>query len=257
MPEGGANAILVPYTEFEPVDLARQLHGLVDANVTPLTLRGLRGVISRYDDLDAAKRNVLQGQAEHHRLGRFAIVNEEGNVRGVASLHPDFPLRKLRLPIPPALARGPLTTTYPFAAPNVHAWTGHILNWRGRNEDFGALLAPAYKELVRMATPEQSDTTTPRPWTAKPVRSPEFVHEAIVEAGLAKVATRRFDNGESRRRVPPRSTVYAKLQSNGISAYEKQEELRTGQNNAAYQDSGGAGGYSRLYSGVRRTNKYY
>lgn len=77
-----------------------------------------------------------------------------------------------------------------------------------------------------------------RPWAAEPEVSPELnnkaaksveiAHEAIRFAGLDKVAVRRFDVQESAKRIPPKSILYAHLQSEWSSSYGKLKELKTG-----------------------------
>ncbi len=210
--------ILVPYTEFEAGDLAAQLHGAVRGNMVELGDRNLVGVMLRYGyDLERAEAKVRKGQNEHDEIGHFAVVDFMGDVVGAASIYPGLPLRKLRLPLPPAAAVGPLAVEYPYADPNVHAWTV------GPERD---LLADAYKDLVfrSMGTFKRADAK--KPWTIEPVASPKHVHESIVLGGLEAVATRRYDDGESRRRVPPRSVLYAHLYGEWTSAGGKESELR-------------------------------
>ena len=51
------------------------------------------------------------------------------------------------------------------------------------------------------------------PWTIEPIRSPKHIHTALNMAGLTRVATRLFDDGESRVKVPPISSLYVKSHS--------------------------------------------
>lgn len=211
--------VLIPYTEFAPTELARQLNDIVTLNTGNLAVRGLTGVISRYSDIETAEQKVRKGQAEHAELGHFAIVNTAGDVRGSASVYPSLILKKQHVPLPPFLAPSFLTDTYPKAGPNIHAWTnGHETE----------LLAAAYKDLVHITAGKWKQEAGPKPWTVEPTRSPQDIHEAIREGGLEKIATRRFDDGESRRRIPVRSTLYARLFSEWTTAHGKQKELKTG-----------------------------
>ena len=195
----GVQEVLIPYTEFAPSDLAQQLSSLVIANTELLNVRGIHGVVSRYSNLETAEQKVRKGQAEHDSIGHFAVVNALGYVRGAASIYPELPLKKQRLPLPPILARGPLVDTFTNIGPNLHAWT---------DQDDIDLLASAYNDLVNLTTICSSITKI---WTVEPTRSPEDIHQAIIKSGLRKVATRRFDDGESRRRIPPRSTLYTRF----------------------------------------------
>lgn len=218
----GINEVLVPYADFDASDLARQLHPLVTANAELLTLRGIGGVITRYGNAETAEQKVRKGQAEHEILGHYAIVNTAGNVRGAASVDPRLPLKKQHVPLPPVLARGLLVDTYPSAGPNIHAWTA--------KEDT-PLLTDAYKDLVLRTTGWYKGPDAPKAWTVEPTRSPQTIHQAITDGGLEKVATRRFEDGESRHSIPPRSTLYARLYGDWATAHGRQRELRTGAQN--------------------------
>ncbi len=172
--------VLVPYAEFDPGKLAVQLHELVNRNVEDLALRGLTGVVARYSDINIAEQKVRKGQAEQATIGHFAVINSTGDVIGAASIYPKLPLRKHPLPLPPRFARWPIAVSFPYANPNVHAWVDH--------EEIDGLAA-AYKGLVHRATGRWKRPSNPKPWTIEPAKSPQQIHEAIMEGGLERVAT--------------------------------------------------------------------
>ena len=211
--------VLVPYTEFGAGDLAAQINGLVVVNAELLTTRGLRGVLDRYSDRDMAEQKIRKGQSEQNTIGHFAIVNAAGDVRGSAAIYPDLKLKKQVLPLPPVVARGPLSVTYKQAQPNIHAWTDK------KEPD---LLFDAYRELAYRATGYWRRINMSKAWTVEPARSPVYVHEAILESGLDKIAKGRFDDGESRRHVPPQAILYARLYSAWMSKHGRLKELRSG-----------------------------
>ncbi|HSH55629.1 MAG TPA: hypothetical protein VK983_02265 [Candidatus Limnocylindrales bacterium] len=196
--------LLQPYNEFDPEDLAGQLHRLVHASREALEARNLHGVVARYGlSRELAEAKVRKGQVDHldSHIGHYAIVNSEGEVRGSGSVFPNLPLYRLHMPVPPRIAFGPLKQIDYRMATNVAAWTV--------SED-QELLSAAYSELcgstVTGKTPEQLDHAV---WTTEPLTSPDINHEAITTAGMAMVMTGRFDEGENRYSIPPRARLYA------------------------------------------------
>ena len=218
--------VLVDYTQFEPLELATQLHEAVQGNEALLHTRNLLGVVARYGaSLELAEQNVRRGQANIKTgiTNHYAVVNEAGNVVGAASSYPDLRLRKLHLPIPPALAVPPLAVTFKYANPNIHAWTDI------KEEE---VLVGAYKQLADMnRSSEPYGKPTNVPWTIEPIRSPKHIHTALKMAGLTRVATRLFDDGESRIKVPPISSLYVKSHSaqGWATAHGRQKEVKKGQ----------------------------
>ena len=206
--------------------LANQLHEAVQENTELLRARNLLGVIARYGaGLEDAEHNVRRGQANIKSgvTQHYAVVNEAGNVVGAASSYPNLPLRKLHLPLPPALAIPPLAETFEYANPNIHAWTDV-----GEEE----VLVGAYKQLAYMApTAAYVEEPSNAPWTIEPLRSPKHIHTALQMAGLTKVARRRFDDGESRTKIPPISALYIKSRSGlgWATAHGRQKEVKKGQ----------------------------
>jgi hypothetical protein len=128
--------------------------------------------------------------------------------------------------MPPVLARGPLRQAFPYAGPEIHGWT-----IGGAEEE----LTDVYEQLLgRVATHRAIEDMDMVPWTLEPKRSPAAIHQAITAAGLKKVATRRFDDAESRRHTPPRGTLYADLTGNHKTARGRQGELRIGSSGNAW-----------------------
>lgn len=218
--------VLVDYTQFEPLELATQLHEAVQGNEALLQTRNLIGVVARYGaSLELAEQNVRRGQTntETGVTQHYAVVNEAGNVVGAASSYPDLRLRKLHLPIPPALAVPPLAVTFKYANPNIHAWTDV------KEEE---VLVGAYTQLANMNTSGQPyGEPTNVPWTIEPIRSPKHIRTALKMADLTRVATRLFDDGESRLRVPPISSLYVRSHSaqGWATAHGRQKEVKKGQ----------------------------
>lgn len=224
------NEVLKPYSDFGASDLAHQLNEAVEASYKLLEARDLLGPVACYGTyLEVAEANVKKGQHEA-KPRHFAVVSDSGDVVGAASINDNLDLRKLHLPVPVAVARGPLMTNYPYAKPNLAAWT---------IPEAEEALARAYLELVDMTKPAPNSyagrsalyrVVEPKtePWALEPARSPRFVHEAIAQAGLIKVATRRYDAGESSRRIPRRGTLYAYQTSGWLTSLGRHRELRTG-----------------------------
>jgi len=218
--------VLVDYTQFEPLELATQLHKTVQGNEALLQTRNLLGVVARYGaSLELAEQNVRRGQANTKAgiTNHYAVVNETGNVVGAASSYPDLRLRKLHLPIPPALAIPPLAVTFKYANPNIHAWTDV------REEE---VLMNAYKQLTTMnrsGRPYGKPTNVP--WTIEPIRSPKHIHTVLNMADLTRVATRLFDDGESKSKIPLFSSLYIKSHSaqSWATAHGRQKEVKKGQ----------------------------
>lgn len=224
---------LVPYSDFDnPEDLAQQLHEAVLDNWSLLKQRKLSGPIFRYGgDIDTATEKVEKGQREHlsGELGHFAVIGNSGDVVGSASIYPDLELRKLRFPIPPVLAMGRLATRLPYATPNIHGWIGY-------DEDG---LTEVYKQLLKLSHQQpyhrnvtQTNLLTPwhggSAWTVEPAKSPHDIHRMIRASKLQKVGTRRYDEGESKLKIPPRGTLYADLRYDWLSGIGRHHELMTG-----------------------------
>jgi hypothetical protein len=211
--------VLVDYTQFEPSSLAEQLHTYVLANEDLLRARNMQGVINRYGaDTSRGQQNHENGETYH-----YAVINDQGNVVGSASCFPDLRLRKMHLPLPAGLADhvSSLAETYPYANPNIHAWTDI------KEEE---VLVGAYKQLAAMADKHRfMNEPHEAPWTIEPLKSPRHIKTALKMAGLIRVATRLFDDGESRRRVPPISSLYVKTTAEYFTAYGRQKEVRKGQ----------------------------
>ena len=223
--------VLVDYAQFEPLDLATQLHEAVVGNEALLHSRNLLGVIARYgSSLELAEQKVRKGQAKHEQGSpyHYAVVNEAGNVVGAASSYPDLRLRKLHLPIPPALAVPPLAVTFEYANPNIHAWTDV------KEEE---VLVGAYKQLAAMnSSGHPYGEPTNAPWTVEPIRSPKHIHTALKMAGLSRVATRLFDDGESRLKSPPTSSLYILSNTDWWSAHGRQKEVKKGQWKSGWEE---------------------
>lgn len=208
---------LHPYTEFDSTELAAQLHKAVTASESLLRARNINGPIARYGgELAIGIQNVEKGQEEHtyNELGHFAIVGDSGDIIGAGSIYPNLKLRKLRLPLPPALAEKRLSVYFTYAKPNIHAWI---------DDDQGDL-AEVYEELLETSRADQYSTNIVRvegdftrdkrtgvAWTLEPLRSPKSIHTAIQASGLDKITTSRFDDGESRLHIPPRGILYADI----------------------------------------------
>lgn len=207
-------AELVPYTEFDSAELATQLHEGVHSARGLLEKRNINGPFARYGgEIRAGIAKVEKGQEEHisKQLGHYAIVGDLGDVVGAASILPTLALRKQRLRMRAGVARRlPLVSrSYPHASPNVSAWTNGNMD----------ALADAYRDLVAIAdqpkyvSPLSGASQVKEPfnvtWTVEPINSPVEVHEAIVaRSGLEQIVVARFDDGESGKRIPPKSMLY-------------------------------------------------
>lgn len=212
--------VLVPYPQFDASDLARQLSSAVEVSKDLLETRNLLGPIARYGaSLEYATEKVIKGQADTNP-DHFAVVNAAGNVVGGASIYHGLELRKLRVALPPRLARGPLAARYPYANPNIAAWT------RPGEEE---ILEGAYRQLTDLAyKPRIAKEPHETPWAVESVNSPKSIHEAIMTAGLTRLLVRRYDEGESNRDIPPRSALYVKSESEWVTAHGYMRELKTG-----------------------------
>ncbi|HEX8182245.1 MAG TPA: hypothetical protein VF575_01430 [Candidatus Saccharimonadales bacterium] len=217
--QGDISRILIPYTEFDSFELAYQLHSVVAQSTDLLLQRNLEGVIARYSRLDEAENKIRKGQAEHRDLGHFAVVNADGDVKGSASIYPGLPLKRQRIPLPPRIAISPLSKTFGNANPNIHAWT---------SVDEEELLASAYKELLLQSTGGRQSEFTPKAWTVEPAHSSTGIHAAIATSGLKTIGRGRYDDGESRTKIPKISVLYANVYSEWGSRHGAEKELSKG-----------------------------
>jgi len=213
--------ILVDYTQFKTPELANQLFNLVLRNEKLLEVRHFIGVIARHGAI-LSEHSVAKGQKNHEPgIAEFyAVINPAGNVVGAASVLHNLPLSRLRLPISPFLARGPLSQSYKYASPNISAWTD-------ANE--GELLTSVFTKLATDNDQPRIDNERHKtPWVIEPTRSPQHIHDAIALSGLTQVATHRFYDGESRKIIPKVSTLYAKSSPYWPTSSGQLKELRTG-----------------------------
>ena len=229
-------SVLSPITDFKADELGPRLAELVESNRKLLIARYILGPLDRYCDVETAELSVMRAQEIHEDPDNtqqiFVPVGAEGNPEGVATIYPDLELKRLRLPIPLGLPdqstikwlrtkSGMLDTLVgkswwddlSNATPNLTVWT---------NANHEELLTIAYKELENM------HYSGVRPWTIEPIRSPKYVHRAIRATSMKPIAERWFDDQESRRKVAPRSRLYARLQTEWITSYGKLKELREG-----------------------------
>jgi hypothetical protein len=118
--------------------------------------------------------------------------------------------------------------TFEYANPNIHAWTDV------KEEE---VLVGAYKQLAAMnSSGHPYGEPTNAPWTVEPIRSPKHIHTALKMAGLSRVATRLFDDGESRLRVPPISSLYILSNTDWWSAHGRQKEVKKGQWKSGWEE---------------------
>ncbi len=235
------NDILVPVTEFGTAYLVDRLRALISDNSGLLLQRHIVGPTQRYGGSgDDAVRSVeaLKINHEKHQPETFAVIDEteKDEVIGLATIYPGLPLGNMRLPLPAGIPKherigrylGWTRVDYPYATHNLLAWTdGYPPNLNTLTQSPESTVASAYKALVNKVQSEAYCDR--RPWTIEPVDSPGYIHRAIGGSGLAKIATRRFEDNEDNRHIPPRSTLYAQLVYKWRSSHGKLKELRYGQ----------------------------
>lgn len=202
--------------EINPEKLAKSLYELTQDHRELLEQRGLHGLIARYADTETAVESVKRGakQTLDRDIGHYAIVGSNDDVEGSASLFPNLPLKRLRLPLPPVgiLGRRPIAkdlTSKEMAS--IAAWgvepstvTQGLLQLKRIGREWG---------FSRFATVE-------------PLSSPVPVHRAITAAGLSEVSTGRIYDGETRLRIPPKSIVYGTLDINPRSRAAREAVLK-------------------------------
>lgn len=206
------NNTLTPITEVDSLEASRSL--LVSLNLEGnqrlLRSRNFGGVLQRYgDNLTDGQRNFEQAQELHatQRLGAFVVRNSQDELVGMATIYPQLGLKKLMLPLPPVLARGPVSRSYEYDA-NISAWA---IGPNGRE-----VLRTAYKDAATIAMSglfryAKADNRKPFIWTVEPTDSPHFhfVDKVIREAGLTpENRPGLYDDQESRKRIPPISQLY-------------------------------------------------
>ncbi|MDQ3123664.1 MAG: hypothetical protein M3Q14_03200 [bacterium] len=112
--------IHVPYTEFDPEDLAKDLFRIASQSSTQQLLidRHMQSTIERYGKgKDNAVEKVKKRQKDHENgSGHYARLNYQGDVIGSSSINPKFPLVKQKFPFPAALTRRmpALAVRYPY-----------------------------------------------------------------------------------------------------------------------------------------------
>lgn len=208
---------LISYGEYgNPEAVARQLHTATIASQDLLEQRNINGPLVRYgQNVDTAIYNVQRAINLHsaREMGCYAVIGESGDIVGAASIYPDLELRRQFIPMAPIIAQGfldsVLTIDYPYASPNINAWT---VDSEGLDEAYRQLLIESRQSPVnrqpRVANADQKNRAYA--WTAEPIRSPGSVHEQISAAGMYRMLTgKRLADQESRRHVPPKANLYS------------------------------------------------
>ena len=229
-----AETRLVPYTEFDKLDLARRLNTLVSSERAALLGRHFIGLTQRYgNSLGVALESVQKGRRVHSNWERrrrdheqvrqygfslaqsalYAIVwSESGrpdsqDVVGAASIQPQLPLDRFRLPLERRVARFvPFSMARPTPgwdrtrATNIRAWTTQEVD--------GRVLAQAYRDLEDTAVDLPANVSQTI-WTTEPEQSPTKIHAAILDSHLEHVGIGIYDDFEDSRTIPPLSILYA------------------------------------------------
>jgi len=213
---------LIPFKELSVAEHADPFHDLVSRNADELTLRYMGDVAAKYGvDVRVAReqfgRAISEDAAARSGEGttRFAIIDTDPEtvavkgLIGAATLDRGIPLRSLRLPVWPKVARAPLlrsllSRSHPFEGPeaNLSAWVDTMPE--GERVPEVKPLAKAYN-LARLELYEDELA-----WTIEPDGAMTSYARSALE--LADFTRRghplRYDVGESARVVPPQSLLY-------------------------------------------------
>lgn len=216
---------LIPYTDFLPADLARDLQQAVAHQAPELTARHITGPVKRYGgSLSGATDAVAQGQRDHDAgvSDHYAVIDEAGNTIGAASVE-DTALRRLRLPIRPRLAVGPLAVRFHNAGHNIKAWSTETGPER-------PALAVAYGGLVSIAESRRIHTGGGMTFTVEPLTgmTGDIIHDVLHKAGMQEVRLGYFDDKESGRIVPPFMALYAVPHKPGHTRHDLESDIRGG-----------------------------
>lgn len=215
---GVMNNPLVPITEINALEASRSLLVSLnlDGNQRLLRSRNMSGVLQRYgDNLDDAQRYFESAQEQHQErtLGAFALRGaKDGEIIGMATIYPGLRLRQLHLPVPPAIAKGPLVQKHDTYDASIAAWA---IGSNGREDLRRVYLGVADLALNSLGKYIKSEArptgSMPFLWTTEPTDSPHFhfVYKVIKQAGLLpEKRPKRYDDAESRKRIPPVSQLY-------------------------------------------------
>jgi hypothetical protein len=222
--------LLIPFPEFEPADLARQLPEAAQRNDSVLKARAFVGPLALLkEDSADIEAFVVDCQREHEAglNGHFAVMGEDGNVAGAALVAPGRELIQTYAPLPTALFPKRLVRNFPYANPFVRVWADANQN----------LLESSYEQLITGTAGRFNHIVNPdtpggghlgRFWTIEPFWAPQDVHSAVMRAGMRKIASRWFDDGEGKLRMTPVSTLYAALDNNWRGRRAALRELTDG-----------------------------
>ncbi len=217
---------------MDPADVGRQVHAIVaqEAIKKMLEERHFIGTLRRHSrEVDDSINSLKDAQQLHssHETAVLAIVDQPGNVVGLATAYPDLELKRQRVPflrrLPPDRVRWPVVKRVKYLAPNIAAWTSEPLEAR----HVPSLLEKAYTELAsahseapafRAFTAGAYDQLGPdekltadrsfNPWTIETGFTNSPVHMAVVNAGLHRQAGGWFDDNEDTHQGLPFSSLY-------------------------------------------------
>lgn len=178
-------------------------HVIRDDEITRRLLyrRNFIGVVSRHYDLERSVESSRKARelSLAGELGAYALLDSETNrAIGMATVIPGQELWRQKIPLPPFFTRntklGQLIIEPGKNIANAAAWVS-------QDDENGGNLKDAYEYL----TSEYTIT-----WTAEPTSSPDYIHQAIIHAGfrLQPMKATHFDDGESRRNIPPKAHLY-------------------------------------------------
>lgn len=201
--------VLKPVSEFDATELGIDLNHIVRQPGVRNMLRdrNILGPLSRYggdvsDAIKGAERLKLQAIGE--TVAAFAVVSASGDVAGMATFYPGLQLKRLRLPIAPRLALGPLAKDYSHIGYNVSAWTDET----EIDNPERPLLQQAYQELREVdRLPGINTQYVGAKWTLE-TKGSNLSYDTLdilAEAGFRATELAHFDDQESRRQVPPLS----------------------------------------------------
>lgn len=195
---------LLPYSEVDPVKLAGFFYEQAVSN-HELLARGLVGFVGRYGESpDMALNKVHKGIADHEAgISQHLAVVDNGEIFGGASISNDS-LRRLRVPVADGLGVWPIGKNYRGHGWQIKAWTAELGDERPR-------LVDAYKSLGQIAQDEARIRGDRRKVTyaLEPNGSSAAIDNALGRTGMKHIATTLIADGETRRRVPKMTDLYA------------------------------------------------
>ncbi len=200
---------------------ADSLYRVVSSNRNLLEARQLDGELRIFGESSVGAIENAREQRFRHAVKptaeRFYIRSQEGRFVGSAVVG-NQRLTRTRTRFP--LVQRSESEVFPYASPNIFAWTAE-------KEMEDGTLNLIYQSLVKRFAGSVSTDNSPKAWAIEPESSPTAIHEAIAQnTELTFINSNSYRNPNQFNQTPDRTKLYARLHSQWLTKHGRLKELK-------------------------------